>query len=134
MGAKLLKISVFYLIVGVGLGMYMSIVHNFAYTGAHAHINLLGWASLALAGLIYVLFPAAAESILGKIHFWLHNIGLPIMCVGLLIVVHDQSLAVPIISTGSILATLGIISFFINVLKNVKSSDVKAAVSNNVSA
>ncbi|WP_421378418.1 cytochrome-c oxidase [Bacillus salacetis] len=132
MGARLLKISVFYLIVGVGLGMYMSIVHNFGYTGAHAHINLLGWASLALAGLIYVLFPAAAESTLGKIHFWLHNIGLPIMCIGLFIVVHNQSLAVPIISIGSILATLGIISFFINVLKNVNAADVKDAYSNKI--
>ena len=38
--------------------MYMSITHSYDYASVHAHVNLLGWASLALAGVIYVLFPA----------------------------------------------------------------------------
>jgi hypothetical protein len=39
----------------------------------HAHLLLLGWASLALAGIIYHLYPAAGTTRLARIHFWAHN-------------------------------------------------------------
>ena len=57
MGVKLIKISAVYFVLGVLLGMYMSITHSYDYASVHAHVNLLGWASLALAGVIYVLSP-----------------------------------------------------------------------------
>ena len=52
--------------------------------GAHAHINLLGWVSLSLAGLIYYLVPIltnksiAAPRLINWI-FWVWAIALPIM-------------------------------------------------------
>ena len=41
----------------------------------HAYCNLLGWASLALIGLIYRQFPVAGSSRLATVQFWLHNVG-----------------------------------------------------------
>jgi len=47
----------------------------------------LGWASLALAGLVYHFYPAASITRLARFHFWLHNIGLPLFMVGLVLFV-----------------------------------------------
>jgi cbb3-type cytochrome oxidase subunit 1 len=54
--------------------------------GAHTHINLLGWVSLSLAGLIYYLIPIltnksiAAPRLINWI-FWVWAIDLPIMAI-----------------------------------------------------
>lgn len=100
----------------------MSMSHTFDYTSVHAHINLLGWASLGLAGIIYYLFPQAGESTAGKIHFWLHNIGLPIMMIGLILLSGGMEGVEPVIAIGGILVSLAVLSFLYNVFANVKSS------------
>ncbi len=54
--------------------------------GAHAHVNLLGWVSLSLAGLIYYLVPTltnkpiAARRLINWI-FWIWVIDLAIMAI-----------------------------------------------------
>lgn len=121
MGIKLIKISALYFVLGVGLGMFMSITHSFQLKSVHAHVNLLGWTALTLAGIIYYLFPAAAASKLGKVHFWLHNIGLPIMLLALSFYVYGAHQAEPLIATGATITGLSIILFAINVWKNVKA-------------
>ena len=40
-------------------------------SSVHTHINLVGWASLALFGVIYRLYPELAASRLALVHFWL---------------------------------------------------------------
>jgi hypothetical protein len=45
------------LICGVSLGIYMGMIHDFSLAPVHAHLNLLGWVSLALFGLTYRAFP-----------------------------------------------------------------------------
>lgn len=67
MGVRLIQISVVYFAIGVTLGMYMSMAHDYALTGVHVHINLLGWASLALAGIIYHLFPGTTKNVYAKL-------------------------------------------------------------------
>ena len=54
-----LKIAVLYLLAGSTFGLIMGLTHQFQFAPVHAHANLLGWASLALAGLIYWLCPQA---------------------------------------------------------------------------
>ena len=121
MGIKFIKISVVYFTIGVILGMYMSMGHVYTLTGVHVHINLLGWASFALAGLIYYLFPKAGNHALAKVHFWASNIGLPLMMVGLTtLLLSDNEQAIPIISIGATLVVISVILFTINVLMNVK--------------
>lgn len=122
MGVKLIKIAAVYFVLGILLGMYMSISHSYDYASVHTHVNLLGWASLGLAGVIYVLFPAAGESTAGKVHFWLHNIGLPIMMIGLALLVSGMESVEPVIAVGGVLVTLGILAFLYNVLTYVKST------------
>jgi hypothetical protein len=57
------------LLVGVTLGIWMGIVHDFQFAPAHAHMNLVGWASLALFGLCYRVYPQLADSRIALFHF-----------------------------------------------------------------
>lgn len=45
------------LVCGVALGIVMGVAHDFHLAPVHAHLNLVGWASLALMGLTYRGFP-----------------------------------------------------------------------------
>jgi hypothetical protein len=122
MGIKFLKISVIYFLIGIGFGMFMAISHKFQYAPSHAHINLLGWASMALAGIIYYLFPSLAQKSLGKVHFWLHNVGLPIMMIGLILLEAGNSSVEPVIAFGASIMSIGIVCFVVNVLVNLKDN------------
>lgn len=120
MGIKFIKVSVCYFVIGVCLGMYMSITESFNFTPVHVHINLLGWTAMTLAGLIYVAFPNAANTGLAKVHFWLHNIALPVMMIGLAFLVSGVGAAGTAVAIGGSVMVLGIILFAINILQNVK--------------
>jgi cbb3-type cytochrome oxidase subunit 1 len=122
MGIRLIKISAVYFTIGVCLGLYMSISHSFTLTPVHVHINLLGWTALTLAGIIYHLFPQAAVTKLAKTHFWLHNIGLPLMMIGLIFVVYRHNAWIPVTALGGTLVVIAVIVFTINLLQNVKQS------------
>lgn len=40
-------------LLGMSLGIAMGIAHDFSLTPVHAHLNLLGWVTMALYGLYY---------------------------------------------------------------------------------
>lgn len=120
-GIVWLRIAVVYLVIGVSFGMYIGIAQLFELSSVHAHLNLLGWATLGIAGVMYCQFPTASKSKLGIIHFWLHNIGLPVMCVGLYLQIMKLS-TLPLIEIGGTVAILGIIAFAFNVFMNMKQS------------
>jgi hypothetical protein len=46
-----LATAAFCLVCGVGMGIAMGMAHDFHLAPVHAHLNLLGWTSLALMGL-----------------------------------------------------------------------------------
>lgn len=121
MGIRLIKISVVYFAIGVLLGYYMSVSHSYDLTPVHVHINLLGWTALTLAGIIYHLFPNISLNRLGTAHFWLHNIGLPVMMVSLAILVTTGNEAVlPGVAVGATITVLGVLTFVWNVISNLK--------------
>lgn len=120
MGIKLIKISVLYLAVGLLLGLYMSIVHDYTMTPIHVHINLLGWTTLTIAGILYYLFPELTDHLLAKTHFWLHNIGLPMMMIGLAFTVAGNNSLLLLTIIGSFATVIGLLFFVYNVLANLK--------------
>lgn len=82
MSNRLIHTAVAFFIVGVFLGMYMGIWQDFRFTHVHAHINLLGWVALGLAGLLYAVHPHLENSSLAVWHYWLHTVGLVIFMGG----------------------------------------------------
>jgi cbb3-type cytochrome oxidase subunit 1 len=132
MGARFLKIAVFYFLLGVVVGLVLGSTESFQYASAHAHINLLGWVSLALSGMIYHLFPKAGSHGLAKVHFWLHNIGLPLLVIGMVGFANNiKALGIPCTAVGGILVIIAVLCFAINVWKNVSSDSNEASSSNS---
>ena len=86
----------------------------------HAHLLLLGWASFALVGLVYHFYPGAAETRLARIHFWLHNLGLPVFMIALGMLLTGNESAGPFVGISAIVVILGLASFAANVFMNVK--------------
>jgi hypothetical protein len=56
------------LVVGVCIGIGMGAAHNFQYAPVHAHVNLVGFVSLSLFGIVYKLYPELGQSRLAKAH------------------------------------------------------------------
>jgi cbb3-type cytochrome oxidase subunit 1 len=124
MGIRLIKISVVYLVISTVLAMYMSITEIMDLSTVHSHISCLGWTMLALSGLFYHLFPELETKVLSKIYFWLVNIGLPIMILGVAIYCYESAGWVKVvISVGAFPTSIGIILFAINILVGVNKRD-----------
>jgi len=118
-GLTLVKVAAVYLVVAVLLGMAMAIREDFSLTSVHSHLGLLGWAAMGLAGLVYLVVPGTGRGRLAVAHFWLHNVGLPVMMVGL-VVEHGlgDPRAEPVIGLGSTLVIAGLVVFAVNLLRN----------------
>lgn len=95
-------------------------------------MNLLGWTSLTLAGILYVMFPQAGESLSGKFHFWLHNIGLPLMMGGLLLTISGYEQFIVLIPIGGITVVLAVLVFAFNGLKNIRASGLFSVDKNRI--
>ncbi len=95
MTVRLVKLAVVYLVIGMTLGVGMGMTHNFLFRSAHAHVNLLGWVSLALAALVFHVFPETARTRLATVWFWTYNVCLPVGLGGLALVMAGHTWAEP---------------------------------------
>jgi hypothetical protein len=50
------------LVLGVSLGIVMGMAHDFTFGPVHAHLNLVGWTSLALMGLTFRAWPELGQN------------------------------------------------------------------------
>ncbi|WP_297802539.1 hypothetical protein [Arenimonas sp. GDDSR-1] len=114
------KLAVLYLVAGVALGLHMAKSGDHGMYPVHAHINLLGWVSMALFGLIYRQFPALAGNKLAKAHFWLYNLALPVNMATLFMYLGGNVAIEPVLGVASMVLGLAIAIFAINVVKNAK--------------
>jgi len=120
MSQRFIRIAVVYLVIGAALGFYMGLSGKFALAPVHAHVTLAGWLTLAVAGLVYHLYPQSAQTRLAKAHFWLHNIGLPVFMVGLALMLTGTQGVMPVIVVGASTLLIGLVLFAVNVLLTVK--------------
>lgn len=76
--------------------------------------------SLAIAGIIYHLYPNLAKTASAKIHFWLHNIGLPIMMISIALgILGAGTIFFPLATLGGAMTVIGIFFFGYNVLARI---------------
>ncbi|EHL79414.1 cytochrome-c oxidase [Bacillus sp. FSL W8-1127] len=122
MGIRFIKIAVVYFVIGILLGLYISLSHSYILSDVYTSILLLGWTSLGLAGLIYHQFPQLGTNALGKTHFWLYNIGFLVLIIALAYLQSGYPSAEPAALVGLILVVIAVILFAINVLSNLKNS------------
>lgn len=122
---KFLLLAAIMLTCGVGLGIRMGIVHDFSLAPVHAHINLVGWASLALFGIVYRLYPQMAESRLAGLHFILAAPAAVMFPIGIALSILAERPLVAIVA--SLLWMAGVLLFLVNLIRQVFRSAPAAA-------
>jgi len=55
-----LRIAVVYVLAGMALGIFMAMSDDHSQMPTHAHMNLMGWASMALYAVVYRVWPETA--------------------------------------------------------------------------
>lgn len=119
-GVRLIQIAAVYMTIGLILGFGMGITKDFSLTSVHAHVSLLGWATMAITGIVYVVVPGCARSRLAKLHFWGHNLGLPVMMVSLALEVRGITAAEKGIAAGSSVVLASLVLFSLNLIRNAQ--------------
>ena len=108
--------AVLYALVGMGLGMFMGASGDHSLSPVHAHINLLGWATLALMGSFYGLAGDRAPIRLAWTNFVVSNLGNLISLPLLAILLKGDQSVIPIMVAGEILLVLGMVLLGVSVL------------------
>ncbi|MCR9213110.1 MAG: cbb3-type cytochrome c oxidase subunit I [Proteobacteria bacterium] len=80
---KFIKSSVVYVILGMIIGIYMAASQDHSQSPTHAHMNLLGWVTMALMGLVYKNWPEVAAAKLANLTFWLAHVTVIGLSVGI---------------------------------------------------
>lgn len=102
--------------LGMIWGIQMSASTDHTLAGAHAHLNLVGWVTLALFGVYYHLTPHAAVTTLAKVHLSVAIAGVCVMVPGIAIAIQGQTPLPAII--GSFLTLLSMLIFLYTVFSN----------------
>lgn len=99
-------VGLLWVIVGMIFGAWLGGAHMNNFANSHAHINLLGFVTSVLFGILYWAFPAMARSRLAIWQFAFYEVGVLLLVIGKVLVDRDgtESLFLPI---GSIVTILG---------------------------
>lgn len=104
--------AITYFVIGISLGVFMGASGNHSLFPAHAHINLVGWASMALTGLLYRSFPSAAQSALATWHFWLYQLAAPVMLLAVAAIYSGYEKAEPVAGAASVAILISVLLFW----------------------
>lgn len=110
-----LLLATILLICGAVLGIVMGAQENFQLTPVHAHLNLAGWASLALFGLTYRAYPQLADTRLAGLHFVVSATGSVLLPIGIGFAVLRNQPTLAIVA--SMLWLLGVLLFLAQLVR-----------------
>ena len=108
--------AVLYALAGMALGIHMGATQDFAMRPLHAHINLLGWAGLALMGAFYGVAGVNAPRKLGWTVFAVANAANLLMLPMVWLITQGKPPIVPVLMVGEMLALLSIVLLGVSVL------------------
>lgn len=114
---RFVRLSVVYALIGMALGIFMAASGDHSEMPTHAHINLLGYVSMMLYGLFYKHYPQAAKGGLPTVHFWLANIGLIGITIGIGLYYGGVPEAEPLAAASSFVAIAGMAVFAVVVFR-----------------
>lgn len=117
LASRFLRVAVIYALMGMALGIGMGVAYDFTLRGVHTHLNLLGWVSMAIAGLFYRTIPEAAEGLLPSVQFWLANLGMLGLVGAIALISSGYAWALPIAIVSSILVIAAMALFAVIVFR-----------------
>jgi hypothetical protein len=101
-------------LAGMVFGAVMGATEDFTLSPAHAHLNLVGWASLAIMGAFYQLSGKGGR--IGWANFILSSLGAVTMAASLGFYLAGSKPALNGVNAGTLLVVLGMVAFLTSVL------------------
>lgn len=101
-GKMFFTAALVYGLLGIALGLHMAISHDHAQMPTHAHILVIGWVSFAIFGLFYGSYGAATPAMLSRLHFWLAQISMAGLVIGLGLLYAGETRYEPIAAAASL--------------------------------
>ena len=98
--------GVIYVTAGMIFGIWMSASGDHSLGGAHAHLNLVGWVTMALFGVFYHFVPSAAETRLATLHFIIATLGVWLLVPGIGMAIKGMSVLPATIGSFLTLASM----------------------------
>ncbi|PLS20948.1 hypothetical protein [Neptunicoccus cionae] len=120
-----LVLAILSAVCGMIWGIVMAATADHSLAPAHAHLNLLGWVTMAIFAFYYHLVPSAAEGMLPRIHLGLAATGLIGIVPG--IVMAQQGQGDGLAKIGSILTLLSMVVFLVAVLRDMRQGHSQPA-------
>lgn len=111
-------------LAGMAFGAVMGITEDFTLAPSHAHLNLLGWVSLALMGTFYAMSGQGGR--LGWVNFALSSTGAILMSVSLALFLGGAKPFLTGVMAGTLIAVLGMLAFVVSVARSWRRSGAAA--------
>jgi hypothetical protein len=112
MDRKFIITALAYAIIGMCLGIYMAKSGDHGHRVSHAHIMLAGFVVSFIYGLCHKLWLPGASGALVQAQFWLPQVGVLMMSLGLFLL-YGQHIAVetidPMLAISSLMLLLGMV-------------------------
>lgn len=112
MDRKFVFSSLIYAIVGMSLGIYMAASKNHGQLVTHAHIMLAGFVVSFIYGVCHKLWLANTETLLARVQFAVHQLGVSVLVVGLFLLYGNfipLEVMDPILAVASIVVLTGMV-------------------------
>ncbi len=116
--ATLFRLAVVYFVVAVALGIMIGASGDHGLMPVHAHLNLLGWVSMTLFGVIGRFYPVTTRSRIATLQFWLYNLGVPVLLLTLAALLRGHAALDPVV--GAVVG-ISVLLFAYGVFTGVKA-------------
>jgi hypothetical protein len=113
---------------GMVMGMAMGATENFTLMPVHAHLNLLGWVSLAIMGGFYALAGQRASNRLAWANLAVSTFGILVCIPSLALLVMGDKSVVPFLITGETSLVGGMLLFGANLILAASRGDKAGAL------
>ena len=94
-----------WVIAGMIYGVWLGASHHNNFANSHAHINLLGFVTSVLFGMLFWAFPSMAKSKAAMWQFAIYEIGIALLIIGK-IIVDNNGTETPLLQVGSMLTII----------------------------
>ena len=118
--ASFFTVGALCVLVGMFWGMHMGEANDFQLAPAHAHLNLLGWVTMALYGTFYALTAQTMSPRLAWTNFLLSVAGILVMIPSLAIFLATSNKdLIKVMVVGEVLSVLALLTFLISVFREL---------------
>jgi len=107
-------------LAGMLWGIHMGASEDMATMPAHAHLNLLGWVTMALYGTFYALTAKTLSKRLAWTNYVLSLVGVAVLIPSLaLFLIGRNPALIPVMGAGEILSVLALLVFLVSAVREL---------------